>query len=76
LNFKLIHEFWNEKAGFAKTEIIYNRAAAVRYVVKYVVKNATIDVFRSDWKGEPLIYPEWWDSSLDLGILDPPDVDE
>jgi len=76
LNFKLIHEFWNERAGFAKTEIIKNRSAAIQYVVKYVVKNATIDTYKSEWKGEPLVYPEWWDSKLDLGMNDLADGDE
>jgi hypothetical protein len=69
LNFKLIHEFWNDRAGFAKTEIIRSKYRAIRYVVKYIVKNSTIDVQKSDWKGEPLIHPEWWKSELDLEFM-------
>ncbi len=64
LNFRLIHDLWNEWAGFAMTEVIRDPSRAVRYVVKYVVKNDNIIVFKSAWEGEPMIYPDWWTNYL------------
>ena len=64
LNFRTIHELWNEWAGFALTEVIRDPSRAVRYVVKYVVKNDNLIIFKSAWKGEPMIYPDWWTNYL------------
>jgi hypothetical protein len=61
LNFRLLHDKWNEWAGFAETEIIANRMAVVRYVVKYLVKNGEPEFYSSSWEGEPIVRPTWWD---------------
>jgi len=61
LNFRLLHDLWNEWAGFAQTAILDSPSRAVSYVVKYVVKNDDIEIYRSKWRGEPVARPSWWD---------------
>ena len=61
LNFRLLHDQWNAWAGFAQTAILESPTRAVECVVKYVVKNDDIEVYRSGWRGEPIARPSWWD---------------
>lgn len=60
LNFRLLHDLWNAWAGFAQTRILDSPPRAVRYVVKYIVKNDDIEIHRSKWKGQPIVQPKWW----------------
>lgn len=61
LNFQLLHDSWKAWVGFAQTEILGSPLRALKYVVKYVVKNDDIEVYRSDWKGVPIVQSAWWD---------------
>jgi hypothetical protein len=60
LKFQLIHDTWNDWAGFAHTSIIQNRVKTISYVVKYIVKDGNVEVYKSDWHGKLMIYPDWW----------------
>ena len=67
VDFALIHKRWGKWVGFAWTDLIRNPGKAVRYVVKYVIKHGELDVYKSDWKGEPIVRQSWWKQ---LGISD------
>ena len=60
LHFKLIHEFWNERAGFAFTSVVRKANQATWYVAKYVAKNGDYELYRriGDW--EPMMLRHWW----------------
>lgn len=60
LNFKLLHDFWNENAGFAFTDIIKDRDRAVRYLAKYIVKCGEPEFWRASSDRMPLVIPTWW----------------
>ena len=60
LNFQLIHDWWQEKAGFAHTDIIKNREKAVYYVVKYVVKGGEPEFYERESDRLPHVMPSWW----------------
>ena len=60
LNFQLLHDWWQEKAGFAYTEIIKERKKAVYYVVKYVVKGGEPEIYQRKSDRLPLAMPSWW----------------
>jgi len=60
LNFKLLHAFWNVHAGYADTQIIKDSTKAVRYVVKYMVKNGDPEIWKATCDRQPLVFPHWW----------------
>ncbi len=60
VNYALIHDLWGKWAGFAQTKIIVNEIAAVRYVVKYALKEGDIRVYQASKLYTPRQYPIWW----------------
>jgi hypothetical protein len=63
LNFQLLHDHWNEHAGFAFTDIIKDREKAVRYLSKYIVKCGEPEQWKASCDRMPLVIPTWWDSN-------------
>jgi len=73
VNFHLMHEFWNEIAGFAHVQILRDLDGALDYVTKYVIKCGQMEVpFFQDKDYKPLIIPYWW-NVLDSKCLEPRD---
>lgn len=64
VNFRLVHDHWGFKCGFAKTELINEKTKAVQYITKYICKGGIVDPFINSLKWEPLLKPFWW--RLDL----------
>ncbi len=60
LDFQLLHDSWNEKAGFAYTDIIKDRDRAVRYLAKYIVKCGEPEFWKASRNRTPLVTPTWW----------------
>ena len=69
VDFALIHARWGEWAGFSWTDLLRDPHRGIRYVVKYAVKHGDLDVYRSSFRGEPIVRPPWWD---EMGISGPP----
>ena len=67
VDFALIHKRWGKWVCFAWTDLIKHPGKATRYVVKYAIKHGELDVYKSNWKGEPIVQPSWWNR---LGISD------
>jgi len=60
VNYQLIHDVWNNWAGFAQTKRIRNSNAAIRYANKYAIKDDDIYVYKTKRFYEPISYPKWW----------------
>ena len=60
LDFGLLHKYWNERAGFAYTYKIQNLGGAVRYTVKYIVKDGDIEAWKQEKRIVPVVVPNWW----------------
>ena len=63
VDYLMIHSLWEKWAGFAQTKTIKNRYSAVRYSVKYAIKESDIKIFITKALYKPLQYPTWWKSS-------------
>lgn len=66
VNFELIHKYWKCIAGFAWTEIIEQEEQVIEYIAKYLIKGGELDVFKTNNKRSPIIYPRWWNTSKRL----------
>jgi hypothetical protein len=62
VDYQLIHTLWNRWAGFAQTRKIVNKYSAVRYTVKYAIKEDDIKIYRAKAFYKPVQYPIWWKS--------------
>ena len=62
VDYLLIHDTWEKIAGFAQTKRIVNRIAAVRYVIKYAIKENDIRVYVAKALFNPSQFPIWWKS--------------
>ena len=60
VNFQKIQMYWNMIAGFALIGKIKNNKKAVDYIIKYAVKDGTIDQYIARKKVDPGQYPLWW----------------
>ena len=60
INYKLLHEFWNQYAGFAVTKLIENEKGAISYVCKYAAKDGDVTPYFQDKLFIPEPKPEWW----------------
>ena len=60
VDFALIHNTWGNMAGFVQTKKIRNPFAAVRYAIKYVIKEGDIRIYQAKALYQPRQYPIWW----------------
>ncbi len=60
LDYLLLHEFWNEQAGFAFTDTIEDRERVARYLAKYIVKCGEPEYWKDTRNRIPLKIPSWW----------------
>jgi len=46
IDYKYLHEIWNEWAGFALIEKVKSQSGVSVYITKYVLKDGQVDIFR------------------------------
>jgi hypothetical protein len=60
--FQLIHNYWNDLAGYAWAEKTYNHTDVVRYVTKYISKGGEIIPYLAKKDYQPNLLPFWWET--------------
>lgn len=69
VNFKAIHAYWNQWAGFAKVELVKQNEDAVYYVTKYIAKCGEMGLpFFAKKIYVPTFLPKWWKEQEYEGI--------
>lgn len=68
VNFKFIHTFWNDCAGYAYIKKIRSQFDCVKYIAKYNLKGGQNEVYIAEKEYIPKVVPYWWNDDKDYQL--------